>query len=483
MAAAPVATAAITGESVPVEVGPGDEVFAGTINGAAVLEIEVTATTADNSLARIVHIVEEAQDRRGSGQRVADRIARPLVPGVMVVAAVLAVLGALLGDPALWIERALVVLVAAAPCAFALSVPVTVVSAIGAASRAGILVKGGAALEALGTVDTVAIDKTGTLTRNQATVVDVVPAPGVTVERVLAVAAALESQSDHPLARAVMDAAPANVPTATDVEAVPGRGLTGLLDGVSVRLGQPGFVEADALDGDVRRLQEAGATAVLVATGGRLQGVIGVRDELRPEAAEALASLDRAGVTTVMVTGDNVRTAAALAEEAGIDQVRSELRPEDKARIVEDLRGAGRVAMVGDGINDAPALATADVGLAMGAMGSDVAIETADGGAVTARRGTPHHAPEPRPVGGDPADPRPARRDRRARARHRGAGPRARRGRRDRQRRPGRAPPSRAAGQDWSRCRGLGHDRPHPQDRPVASSRASSEPRAARLGW
>ena len=208
MAAAPVATAAITGESVPVEVGPGDEVFAGTINGAAVLEVEVTATTADNSLARIVHIVEEAQDRKGSGQRIADRIARPLVPGVMVVAALLAVLGALLGDPTLWIERALVVLVAAAPCAFALSVPVTVVSAIGAASRAGILVKGGAALEALGTVDTVAIDKTGTLTRNQATVVDVVPAPGVTVERVLAVAAALESQSDHPLARAVMDAAP-----------------------------------------------------------------------------------------------------------------------------------------------------------------------------------------------------------------------------------------------------------------------------------
>jgi cation-transporting ATPase G len=371
-------TAAITGESVPVEVGPGDEVFAGTINGDGVLEVEVTATTADNSLARIVHIVEEAQDRKGAGQRIADRIARPLVPGVMVLATLLAVFGALLGDPALWIQRALVVLVAAAPCAFAISVPVTVVSAIGAASRAGILVKGGAALEALGAVDTVAIDKTGTLTRNQASVVEVVPAAGSSADRVLSVAAALEAQSDHPLARAILAAASMNVPTATDVTAVPGRGLTGVLDGVPVRLGRPGFVDARALDDDVRRMQEAGATAVLVAAGDEVLGVVGVRDELREEAADVVATLDRAGVTAVMVTGDNQRTAAALAAEAGIDEVRSELRPEDKAQIVERLRASGTVAMVGDGINDAPALATADVGIAMGAMGSDVAIETAD---------------------------------------------------------------------------------------------------------
>ena len=371
-------TAAITGESVPAEVGPGDEVFAGTINGSGVLEVEVTATTADNSLARVVHIVEEAQDRKGASQRVADRIARPLVPGVMVLATLLAVFGVLLGDPALWIERALVVLVAAAPCAFAISVPVTVVSAIGAASRAGILIKGGAALEALGAVDTLAIDKTGTLTRNRATVIEVVPVHDVTVDRVLAVAAALEAQSDHPLAAAVLAAAPATVPSASDVTAVPGRGLTGVLEGVPVRLGQPGFVDAGPLDDDVRRLQAAGATAVLVALDGQLLGVVGVRDELRAEAAEVVASLQAAGVATVMVTGDNGRTAAALAADAGISQVRSELRPEDKARIVEELRTSGTVAMVGDGINDAPALATADVGIAMGAMGSDVAIETAD---------------------------------------------------------------------------------------------------------
>jgi cation-transporting ATPase G len=371
-------TAAITGESVPVEVGPGDEVFAGTINHAGVLEVEVTATTADNSLARVVHIVEEAQDGKGTGQRIADRIARPLVPGIMVLAALLAVVGALLGDPALWVERALVVLVAAAPCAFALSVPVTVVSAIGAASRAGILVKGGAALEALGAVDMIAIDKTGTLTRNQATVIEVVPAVGVSADRVLSVAAAFEAQSDHPLARAILAAAPASVPTATDVAAVPGRGLTGVLDGVPVRLGQPGFIDPGALHDDVRRLQDDGATAVLVAADDQVLGVVGVRDELRAEAADVVATLREAGVDAVMVTGDNARTAAALAAEAGIDQALSELRPEDKAEIVQHLRTSGTVAMVGDGINDAPALATADVGIAMGAMGSDVAIETAD---------------------------------------------------------------------------------------------------------
>ena len=370
--------AAVTGESVPAEVGPGDEVFAGTINGSGVLHIEVTATTADNSLARIVHIVEEAQDRKGVGQRIADRVARPLVPGVMVLAAALAMIGAALGDPTVWIQRSLVVLVAAAPCAFALSVPVTVVSAIGAASRSGILIKGGAALEALGAVDRVAIDKTGTLTRNEATVVEVVPADGVSTERVLAVAGALEAQSDHPLARAIVGAAPTSLPSATDVTAVPGRGLIGTIDGAQVRLGQPGFVDGGHLAGDVARLQASGATAVLVAVGPEVLGVVGVRDELREEAVEVIASLRDAGVTAVMVTGDDERTAAALAARADIAEVHSRLRPEDKARIVRDLRVAGTVAMVGDGINDAPALATADVGIAMGAMGSDVAIETAD---------------------------------------------------------------------------------------------------------
>ncbi|MBN6038293.1 cation-translocating P-type ATPase [Amycolatopsis sp. 195334CR] len=360
---------AITGESVPVEAGPGDEVFAGSINGTGVLEVEVTATAEDNSLARIVRIVEAEQARKGAAQRLADRMARPLVPGIMAAAVLIAVLGAVFGDPAIWVERALVVLVAASPCALAISVPVAVVAAVGAASRSGVLVKGGAALEALGRVRGVALDKTGTLTANRPAVVEVVGDPGV-----LRWAAALEARSEHPLARAILDAA-SDVEPASDVEAVPGAGLTGHFDGRKVRLGRPGWLEPGEFAADVRRLQEAGATAVLVEYDGRVAGTIAVRDELRPEAAEVVARLRRDGYQVAMLTGDNHATAGALAAEAGIDEVHAELRPEDKARLVADRRST---AMVGDGVNDAPALATAEVGIAMGAMGTDVAIETAD---------------------------------------------------------------------------------------------------------
>jgi cation-transporting ATPase G len=372
-------TSAVTGESIPVEAGPGDRVHAGTINGGGVLEVEVTATTSENSLTQIVHIVEEAQERKGTTQRLADRVARPLVPGVMVLAAGIAVVGSLLGDPAVWVERALVVLVAAAPCALAISVPVAVVTAIGSATHIGVLIKGGAALEALGAVRTVALDKTGTLTRNEPVVLDVVTVPGVSDERVLDVAAALEARSEHPLARAVLAAVPAVTP-ATDVEAVPGAGLVGRYDGHAVRLGRPGWLAPGLLADDVARLQEAGATAVLLQIDQQVVGAIGIRDELRPEAADAVARLRAAGAHVVMLTGDNPRTANALAAAAGVRTVRADLRPEDKARIVEELRAGsgGGVAMVGDGVNDAPALATADVGIAMGAMGTDVAIETAD---------------------------------------------------------------------------------------------------------
>ncbi|WP_017611620.1 heavy metal translocating P-type ATPase [Nocardiopsis salina] len=372
-------TSAITGESVPVEAGPGNEVFAGSINGTGVLEVTVTSTAADNSLARIVSIVEAEQSRKGAGQRLADKIAKPLVPGVMIAAALIAALGALFGDPLMWIERALVVLVAASPCALAISVPVTVVAAIGAASKHGTLVKGGAALEAMGRVKTVALDKTGTLTRNRPAVIEPAPAPGHTAEQVLAVAAALEERSEHPLARAILAAAPAPQ-RAEHVEAVTGAGLTGTLNGRSVRLGRPGWIEADPLAGDVKRMQHAGATAVLVEDDGALLGAIAVRDELRPEAGEVVASLRGAGYRVVMLTGDNHATATTLAAQAGIDpgDVHAELRPEDKSRIVGQLREHGPVAMVGDGVNDAPALATADLGIAMGAMGTDVAIETAD---------------------------------------------------------------------------------------------------------
>ena len=369
---------AITGESVPVEVEAGREVFAASINGGGVLEIEVTAPTSDSSLARIVHIVEEAQERKGSSQRLAERIARPLVPGIMVVAALIAIVGSILGDPGLWVGRALVVLVAAAPCAFAISVPVTVVTAVGSAARMGALVKGGVALEALADVRVVALDKTGTLTRNRPTVVAVVPADGASRDDVLATAAALEARSEHPLAAAILAAYP-NPPAAHDVQAITGNGLTGTLDGQPVRLGKPGFVPPGDLEATVEHQQAEGSTVVLVERGGQLLGAVAVRDELRPEAGAVVTELRRLGIArVVMLTGDNRRTATALGEAAGVDEIHAELLPTDKVRIVEELAGQGRTAMVGDGINDAPALASAHVGLAMGAMGSDVAIEAAD---------------------------------------------------------------------------------------------------------
>ncbi|WP_024794160.1 heavy metal translocating P-type ATPase [Tomitella biformata] len=370
-------TSAITGESMPVEAGPGDEVFAGSINGTGALEVEVTAGAEDNSLAKIVRIVEAEQSRKGEAQRLADKIAKPLVPGVMIAAAVIAAVGSVLGDPLVWIERALVVLVAASPCALAIAIPVTVVAAIGAASKFGVLIKGGAALEALGRIRGVAVDKTGTLTRNRPEVIEVDAVDGVTEAEVLAVAAALEARSEHPLARAILDAVDTVVP-AENVDAVVGAGLTGAIDGVSARLGRPGWIDPGPLAGAIERMQHAGATAVLIERGGVLIGAVAVRDELRPEAREVVAGLRHGGYTVAMLTGDNERTARALATEVGIDEVHADLRPEDKARIIAALRADRPTAMVGDGVNDAPALATADLGIAMGAMGADVAIETAD---------------------------------------------------------------------------------------------------------
>jgi cation-transporting ATPase G len=370
-------TSAVTGESVPVETGPGQAVFAGSINGTGALEVEVTATAEDNSLARIVHIVETEQSRRGSTQRLADRIARPLIPGILVAAVVTVGLGALLGDPSVWLQRALVMVVAASPCALAISVPVTTVSSIGAASRRGILVKGGAAMEALGRVRTVALDKTGTLTGNRPSVVDVVTVPPVDRRRVLGWAAALESRSEHPLAAAILEAA-GGAPAASDVKAVVGAGVVGTVGDVHVRLGRPDWVDPGALAEDVSRLQRRGATTVVVEVDGVPVGAIAVRDELRPEVPSVVARLRGRGYAVVMLTGDHEVTAAELARGASIDRVHAGLRPEDKSAVLAELRTRGATAMVGDGVNDAPALATADVGIAMGAMGTDVAIETAD---------------------------------------------------------------------------------------------------------
>lgn len=370
-------TSALTGESVPVEAGPGTEVYAGSINGTGPLEVEVTSTAENNSLARIVHIVEAEQSRKGPGQRLADAIAGKLVPGILIAAALIIVFGFIVGDPRLWFERALVVLVAASPCALAISVPVTVVASVGAASRIGVLIKGGGALETLGRIRTIALDKTGTLTRNRPAVIDVATDSSTTKEHVLALAAGLEARSEHPLARAILTAAPDRAGV-TGVDTVPGAGLQGTLNGRRLRLGRPGWIDPGPLAADVERMQRAGATAVLIEDDGHVVGAVAVRDELRPEAREVIARLARSGYSTAMLTGDNTITANALASEAGIAEVHADLRPEDKADIIRTLKGRRPTAMVGDGVNDAPALATADTGIAMGAMGTDVAIETAD---------------------------------------------------------------------------------------------------------
>nr|WP_245529009.1 cation-translocating P-type ATPase [Beutenbergia cavernae] len=370
-------TSAVTGESIPVEVAPGDAVLAGAVNGTGALLVEATADGRDNSLTTIVRLVEEAQARKGERARLADRIARPLVPAVLVLAALVAVWGLIVGDPALWTQRALVVLVAASPCALAIAVPVTVISAIGAASRFGMVVRSGAAFEELGAVRAVAIDKTGTLTRNRPAVVEVSTRAGVTEHQALTLAAALEARSTHPLAAAILAAAP-SPPLAHDVAELPGRGLQGDVDGVRVQVGTTRWLDPGDLADDAARLEGEGMTVVAVVSDGVPAAVIGIRDELRPEAPDAVARLRADGITVTMVTGDNERTARALAAEAGIEDVRAAQLPQDKERAVRESSSRVPTAMIGDGVNDAPALAAADVGIAMGVGGSAAAIESAD---------------------------------------------------------------------------------------------------------
>ena len=406
---ATVDSSSVTGESIPVEVAAGDEIMAGVIAVGAPMTVTATAPGDDNSLTAVVRLVEDAQAEKGDRARIADRIARPLVPGVLVLAAVVAIIGSLLGDPVEWITRALVVLVAASPCALAISVPVTVISAIGAASRFGVVVKSGAAFERLGAIGRVAIDKTGTLTRNEPTVTAAIASKpmrerGVTADDVLDCAAALERHSTHPLAAAITAgalrreagtpgatervdaaerAATTEPPIAVDVRERAGTGLTGTVGGTAIAVGSPRNLDPGDLRDEVHRLEADGNTVVVVHRDGEPAGIIAVRDELRPEAAETVAALERAGIGVTMLTGDNRRAAHALAKQAGIGDVRAELAPRDKSDAVTELAAAGHgrgqgVAMIGDGINDAPALASADIGIAMGATGSDAAVESAD---------------------------------------------------------------------------------------------------------
>jgi Zn2+/Cd2+-exporting ATPase len=392
----------ITGESMPADKAPGDDCFAGTVNGPGALLLRVSREAADSTLARVIHLVEEAQGSRAPAQQTVDRFAGIYTPVVIVSAALLAVAGSLVtDDPRIWIYRALTLLVIACPCALVISTPVSIVSAIGAASRRGILIKGGAALEAAGAAKVVAIDKTGTLTVGRPEVIDVVPLPGGAMDRrsLLAAAAAVEALSEHPLARAVALKAREEgivVPTADNFLATQGKGATARVGGretvvgsirLARELGLAGSEERPSvLAREMARLAEAGSTPLFVAAADdgdsalRPLGVIAVADRLRPHAADAVRRMREAGITHVAVlTGDTRATGAAIARAVGADSVLAELLPEEKAVAVCDLRQRyGPVVMVGDGVNDAPALATADVGIAMGAAGTDVALETAD---------------------------------------------------------------------------------------------------------
>jgi cation-transporting ATPase G len=368
---------ALTGESIPVEVGPGDPVLAGSINGSGSLLVEATADGTDNSLTTIVRLVEQAQAQKGQRARLADRIAKPLVPIVLGVAGLIIVFGFLVGDPALWTERALVVLVAASPCALAIAVPVTVISAIGAASRFGVVIKSGAAFEQLGAIQLVAFDKTGTLTRNRPDVVAVHTLQPHDRAAVLGVAAALEARSTHPLAAAILAEQPHPL-DATELVEHPGHGLTGVVAGDRARVGNPRWVAPGSLSEACERLEDEGMTVIVVEIDGAAAGIIGIRDELKPEAATTITDLTAQGITTAMLTGDNERTARVLAGRVGISDYRAEQLPADKADAIGQFARSRRTAMVGDGINDTPALAAADVGIAMGVGGSAAAIETAD---------------------------------------------------------------------------------------------------------
>jgi Cd2+/Zn2+-exporting ATPase len=393
--------APITGESIPVEKTAGDEVFAGTINGDGALEVRVTRLAADNTLSRIIDMVAVAQSQKAPSQRWVDVFARYYTPAVVVLAIIVATAPPLLFDqPFLdpvgggrgWLYRALSLLIIACPCALVISTPVSIVSAISNAARNGVLIKGGAYLEAAGRLLVVAFDKTGTLTRGKPSVTDVIPWGPRSAHEVLALAAAVESRSEHPLARAVVEAAkPAHPGTASarDFQVLKGRGARAQVDGALVYVGNltlfadEGASLPPALRAQVEQLEEAGKTTMVLATrdpAWDFWGLIAVADTVRPDAREAVAALRRLGIRrTVMLTGDNERTATAIAAQASIDEFRANLLPADKVDAVARLLAEhGQVAMVGDGVNDAPALARATVGIAMGGAGTDQALETAD---------------------------------------------------------------------------------------------------------
>lgn len=382
--------APVTGESVPVKKGAGDEVFAGTINADGVIEVRATKTYQENTVAKIIHLVEEAQEKKGEQQRFIERFGARYSPAVLaggvLIAAVLVFAFGLSWSLAM--HRAVVFIVAAAPCALVISVPITLVAALGTGARNGVLIKGGVVLERLATIRTVALDKTGTLTRGEPVVTDFVrldSSPHTELET-LSRLATIESRSEHPVARAIVAHARAGgvaVGEAADVRALPGAGVVATIDGAEVLVGQLGLFEGTAANAseatiEVRRLEEAGKTVIVAGTSSSVWCVVAVQDAVRDEASEAVRLLHARGVDLVVLSGDQRLAVERVASTLGIKRFHGAMKPEDKLAEIRALAAQGPIAMVGDGVNDAPALAQATVGIAMGAAGTDVALETAD---------------------------------------------------------------------------------------------------------
>jgi Cd2+/Zn2+-exporting ATPase len=386
--------APVTGESLPVEKGPGDDLFAGSLNGQGALEVQATTSFAGNTMSRIIHMVEEAQERKGQRQRFVERFGRIYSPAVLLAGVLIALIPPLLfgAEGSEWVGRATVFIVAAAPCALVISIPITMVATLGTGARQGVLIKGGVYVEELARVRVVALDKTGTITQGRPVVTDIITAGGDhSEETLLALAAGIERRSEHPLARAInryaagRELAPFQV---AGFQALAGAGAKAQWGERTVIIGQPGYFEEElgqdlsGLTGDIDRLRDEGKTVVAVGAidDDSVWGLIALRDKIRSNAAQSIAGLGQHGIQrTVMLTGDNDRTAQAIAHEVGLDAYYAALKPEDKVIEVRRLASQyGHVAMVGDGVNDAPALAEATVGVAMGAAGTDVALETAD---------------------------------------------------------------------------------------------------------
>lgn len=383
--------APITGESVPVEKTPGDAVYAGTVNGDGAMEVSTTAAAGDRTLDRVVKLVQEAQHEKAPTQRFTDRFEQVFVPIVLLASGLMALLPPLLLD---WtwgtaFYRAMALLVGASPCALALGTPAAVLAGIARAARGGVLIKGGESLENLGALRAVAFDKTGTLTAGRPELTDVVPASGVTDTQLLRVSAAVEALSAHPLADAVVRRAQAQnlvLPAATDLESLTARGVRATVDGQRVAIGRPQLWQADgvtlpdAIESALTTLRSAGRSVMAVQHGERWLGVLGVADAPRPGVRQSLERMRALGLgPLVMLTGDHAGVGQAVGHAVGVDNVQADLLPQDKVHAVKQLLAQhGQVAMVGDGVNDAPALAHATVGIAMGGAGSAVALETAD---------------------------------------------------------------------------------------------------------